>query len=424
MRFDTKCLHAGFEPFRFSHNPALVPIYQNTSFLFDSVEDAVALFSLEKEGHIYTRISNPTVEVLEKRVAELELGASAVATSSGQSAITLAILALAKEGDEIISSPQLYGGTYTLFKYTLSRMGIRVRFVDVNDLSALERAITPRTKAVYAEILGNPSLRPLDVSAVAEVCHRNGLPLIVDNTFATPYLVQPVKWGADIVVHSATKYLSGHGTSIGGIIVDSGKFDWSASGRFPEMCGPEPAYHDISFCEKFKDSPYGARARLLLLRDVGSCMSPFNAYLILLGIETLHLRMQRHSENAFAVAQFLKDHPAVSQVFYPGLEDGENYPIAKKYFSRGLFGGMVCFSLRSGREGGKRFISNLKLFYHLANVGDARSLVIHPASTTHQQLSPEELRACGIDEGFVRLSVGLEAVEDIIADLDSALQGL
>ncbi len=424
MRFETRCLHGGFDPYKFRDNPALVPIYQNTSFLFHSPEEAGELFSLEKEGHLYSRISNPTVEVLEKRISVLEGGISAVATSSGQSAITLAILTLAREGDEIISSPYLYGGTYTLFKYTLSRLGIRVKFVDVNQPNELKKAITEKTKAVYGEVLGNPSLIPLDIELVSKVCHEEGIPLIVDNTFATPYLVQPIRWGADIVVHSLTKYLSGHGTSIGGVVVDSGRFDWEKSSRFYELVREEPAYHGLNFKERFGDRVFSSRLRALLLRDIGSCLSPMNAYFILLGIETLHLRMQRHSENAMAVAEYLADHPKVARVFYPGLEGGEWYNLARKYFSRNMYGGMVCFSLVGGREAGKRFIHNLPLFYHLANVGDARSLVIHPASTTHQQLDPEELNLCGIDEGFIRLSIGLEAVEDIISALDQALNSV
>ena len=424
MRFETRCLHGGFDPFRFSDNPSLPPIYQNTSFLFQSPQDAADLFSLDEVGHLYSRISNPTIEALESRIASLEGGVSAVATSSGQSAITLTILTLAEEGDEIISSPYLYGGTYTLFKYTLSRLGISVKFVDVNQPEELEKAITDRTKAVYAEILGNPSLVPLDIETVSEVAHRHNLPLIVDNTFATPYLVQPIRWGADIVVHSLTKYLSGHGTSIGGIIVDGGRFDWEGSGRFERLVKGEVAYHGLNFKDKFGGQLFSARLRHLLLRDIGACLSPMNAYLILLGVETLHLRMQRHSENAIAVAEYLEGHLKVNRVFYPGLVGTDGHELAKKYFTRNLYGGMLCFSLAGGKEAGKKFIENLSLFYHLANVGDARSLVIHPASTTHQQLSPEELRACGIDEGFVRLSVGLEAIEDIISDLENALENV
>ncbi len=422
MRFETKCLHSGYNPYDFSFNPALVPIYQNTSFLFDSPESAVRLFSLEEQGQIYTRIGNPTVEVLERRIADLEGGISAVAVASGQSAITLSILAIARQGDEIISSPYIYGGTYTLFKYTLERMGIKVKFVDVNDIGALESAITDKTKAVYAEVLGNPSLVPLDIASVAGLCHSYGIPLIVDSTFATPFLVQPIKWGADIVLHSMTKFLGGHGSCIGGIVVDSGKFLWEESNRFKEVISPEPAYHNLNFKERFGDNLYSARLRMLLLRDIGTCLSPINAYLILLGIETLHLRMRRHSENALAVAQFLEEHSDVSRVYYPGLETDPGHLIAQKYFTRGLYGGIVCFSLKGGRQAGKSFIENLPLFYHLANIGDTKSLVIHPASTTHQQLSDEELRSCGIDEGFIRLSVGLESVEDIVSAVDTALK--
>ncbi len=424
MNFETLCVHGGFSPEDFSYMPSFPPIYQSTSFLFSGVDDAGSKFSLEEDGHIYSRISNPTVSVLEKRIALLEGGVDAVAVSSGQAAITLSILGLAKSGDEIISSPQLYGGTYTLFKYTLPSMGINVKFVDLCDEDVLCSAITEKTKAVYSETLGNPSLVPLDIEKVAAICHRFGVPLIVDNTFATPYLVRPIDWGADIVVHSMTKYLSGHGSCIAGIIVDSGKFDWAASDRFRHIVEPEPAYHNMDFYRKFSKKVFSARLRYLLLRDIGMALSPLNAYLILLGLETLHLRMRQHSDNAMAVAHYLSGHSKVENVYYPGLSDSPYFDIAKKYFSRELYGGMLCFSLRGGRSSGRKFIEGLRLFYHLANVGDIRSLVIHPATTTHQQLTSEELRACGIDEGFVRLSIGIENVSDIISDIESALSSV
>ncbi len=421
MDFETKCLHAGFDPYEFKDNPALVPIYQNTSFLFDSPEHAANLFALKEEGQIYTRIGNTTVAVLEERISQLEEGSAAVAVSSGQAAITLALLGLAGQGDEVIASPYLYGGTYTLFRYTLPRFGIKVRFVDINDLSALEDAINDKTRAIYGEVIGNPSLIPMDIEAVARLAHSYGVALVVDNTFATPFLVQPIKWGADVVVHSMTKYLSGHGTSIGGIIVESGAFDWKASRRYKSLVEPDPAYHNLNFWETFGNTAYTSRIRLSLLRDIGPALSPMNAYLILLGIETLHLRMERHSKNAKIVAEFLENRDDISRVFYPGLKSNPYFELAEKYFYRGLFSGMVCFSLKQGRSAGETFIKNLPLFYHLANVGDARSLVIHPASTTHQQLTSEELEACGIDEGFIRLSIGIESIEDIITAIEKAL---
>ncbi len=421
MEFETKCLHSGFDPYEFKDNPALPPIYQNTSFLFDSPEHAANLFALKDEGQIYTRIGNTTVSVLEERVARLEEGSGAVAVSSGQAAITLAILGLAGQGDEVIASSYLYGGTYTLFRYTLPRFGIKVKFVDINDLSALKDAINDKTRAIYGEVIGNPSLIPMDIEAIAKVAHSYGIALVVDNTFATPFLVQPIKWGADVIVHSMTKYLSGHGTSIGGIIVESGNFDWKGSGRYPSLIQPDPAYHNLNFWETFGNTAYTNRVRLSLLRDIGPALSPMNAYLILLGIETLHLRMERHSENAKIVAEFLESRDDVSKVFYPGLKSSPYFELAKKYFYRGLFSGMVCFSLKRGRSAGEAFIKNLPLFYHLANVGDARSLVIHPASTTHQQLTLEQLEAAGIDEGFIRLSIGIESIEDIVTAIEKAL---
>lgn len=404
-----------------------VPIYQTTSYVFKDTQDAADLFALKKFGNIYSRLMNPTVDVLEKRVAQLEGGVAALATSSGQAAITISILNLASSGDHIVSSGSLYGGTYTLFNYTLRKLGIDVTFVDSTDPENFRKAIKKNTKALYAETVGNPKLDALDIEKVAEIAHENGIPLIVDNTVATPCLVAPIHFGADIVVHSATKYLGGQGTSIGGVIVDSGKFNWSG-GKFPGLSEPDPSYHGLNFVETFGNFPgagniaFAIKARVSLLRDMGSCLSPFNAFLILLGIETLHLRMPRHSENAMEVARFLKGHEKVSWVNYPGLVEHPQHEVARKYFANGWYSGIVGFGIKGGLESGKKFINSLKLFSHLANIGDARSLAIHPASTTHQQLSPAEQKAAGVTEDFIRLSIGIEDIEDIIDDLTQALR--
>ncbi|NLG83932.1 MAG: O-acetylhomoserine aminocarboxypropyltransferase/cysteine synthase [Firmicutes bacterium] len=417
---ETLAVHAGQVP-----DPATgaraVPIYQTTSYVFKSAEQAADLFALKEFGYIYTRLTNPTTEVLERRVAALEGGVGALAVASGQAAITLAILNLAGAGDEIVSADNLYGGTYNLFHYTLARLGITVRFVDASDPENFARAITPRTKAIYAESIGNPKLDVLDFAAVAELAHAHGLPLIVDNT-VTPYLVRPIEHGADIVVYSATKFLGGHGTSLGGIIVDAGRFDWKA-GKHPLISAPDPSYHGLDFVEAFR--PYGniayiVKARVGLLRDLGPALSPFNAFLLLQGIETLHLRMPRHAENALKVAEYLAGHPKVSWVNYPGLPTSPHYAKARKYFPLGA-GAIGGFGVKGGKEAGVRCIERLRLISHLANVGDAKTLVIHPASTTHQQLSEEEQLATGVTPDFIRLSVGIEHVEDIIADLDQAL---
>lgn len=404
-----------------------VPIYQTTSYVFKDTQEAADLFALKKFGNLYTRLSNPTVDVFEKRVALLEGGVAAVATSSGQAAITLAILNIASSGDHIVSSSSLYGGTYTLFNYTFRKLGIDVTFVDSTDPENFRKAIKKNTKALYSETIGNPKLDPLDIEKVSEIAHENGIPLIVDNTVATPCLVAPIHFGADIVVHSATKYLGGQGTSIGGVVVDSGKFNW-AGGKFPGLSEPDPSYHGLNFVETFGNFPgagniaFAVKARVSLLRDMGGCLSPFNAFLILLGIETLHLRMPRHSENALEVARFLKGHDKVSWVNYPGLVEHPQHEIARKYFKNGWYSGIVGFGIKGGLESGKKFINSLKLFSHLANIGDARSLAIHPASTTHQQLSPAEQKAAGVTEDFIRLSIGIEDVEDIIEDLTQALE--
>ncbi|MFH1847244.1 MAG: O-acetylhomoserine aminocarboxypropyltransferase/cysteine synthase family protein [Candidatus Omnitrophota bacterium] len=422
---ETLGIHGGYSP-----DPATgasaVPVYQTASYVFKNTQDAADLFALKKKGNIYSRLTNPTVEVFEKRIAELEGGTAAVAVSSGQAAISLAILNLASGGDEIVSSSSLYGGTYTLFNYTLRKFGIKFTFVDPAEPKNFEGAITDKTKAIYAETLGNPGLDALDFEKVSGVAKKYGIPLIVDNTVGTPYLVNPIKYGADIVVHSATKYIGGHGTSIGGIIIDAGQFDWE-NGKFPQLVEPDPSYHGLSFIEKFGNVPdegnivFAARTRLSLLRDIGSCLSPFNAFLFLLGIETLHLRMRKHSENALKIAKFLNKHKKVSWVNYPGLSGHPQHQIARKYFKDGLYSGLVGFGINGGLESGKNFIDALELFSHLANIGDAKSLAIHPASTTHQQLSSEEQRSAGVTEDFIRLSVGIEDADDLINDLEQAL---
>jgi len=417
--FDTLALHGGQEVDPYTLSRA-VPIYQTTSYLFRDTEHAARLFAVEEEGNIYSRIMNPTVSVFEKRVDLLEGGVGALATASGQSAELIAILNIAKEGDEIVSSISLYGGTYNLFAVTLKRLGINVKFVDPSDPENFRKAITPRTKAIYAETLGNPKLDTLDIERVAHIAHNAGIPLIIDNTIPSPYLVRPIDYGADIVIHSATKFIGGHGTSIGGIIVDSGKFNWQ-NGKFPEITEPDSTYHGLNYIEKFGASAYIAKARLQLMRDLGACMSPFNAFLFLLGLETLPVRMERHSQNAMKVAEFLKNHSKVSWVNYPGLPDNPYYNIARKYFRRGLFGAIIGFGVKGGLEAGKKFINNLKLLSHLANIGDAKSLAIHPASTTHAQLTPEEQISAGVTPDFIRLSIGLESVDDIIYDIDQAL---
>ncbi|GAB7027439.1 homocysteine synthase [Geotalea toluenoxydans] len=417
---ETLALHAGQKPDS-ATNARAVPIYQTTSFVFNDSDHAARLFGLQEFGNIYTRIMNPTSDVFEQRVAALEGGVAALAVASGQSAITLAILTLAHAGDEIVSATSLYGGTYNLFHYTLPQMGITVRFVDPADPENFRKAITPKTRLIYGETVGNPKLDTLDIEKVAAIAHENGLPLIIDNTMPSPYLVQPLKHGADIVVHSATKFIGGHGTSIGGVIVDGGSFNWG-NGKFPELSEPDPSYHGINFWQALGNIAFIIKVRVHLLRDVGPAVSPFNSFLFLLGLETLHLRMERHSTNALAVAQFLKNHPKVAWVNYPGLPDNQSYKIASKYHTRGLFGAMVGFGIKGGSiEDGKKFIDALKLHSLLANIGDAKSLVIHPASTTHQQLSPEEQLSAGVTPDFIRLSVGIENVNDLIADLDQAL---
>lgn len=422
-RAETLALHAGQEVDPTTKSRA-VPIYQTTSYVFDDADHAARLFGLQEFGNIYTRLMNPTTDVLEKRVAALEGGIAALAVASGQSAISLALLTLAHAGDEIVASTSLYGGTYNLFRYTLPQLGVTVRFVDPGDPENFRGAITDKTKAVFAETLGNPKLDTLDIAAVAAIAHEHGVPLVIDNTVPSPYLVNPLAHGADIVVHSATKFIGGHGTSIGGLIVSGGDFDWG-NGKFPQFSEPDPSYHGINFLEALGNLAYIIKVRVQLLRDVGPALSPFNAFQFLQGLETLHLRMERHSQNALRVAEFLQQHPKVGWVNYPGLPDHPSFAIASKTFKYGLYGALLGFGIKDGGiDEGKRFIDSLQLHSLLANIGDAKSLVIHPASTTHQQLSAEDQLATGVTPDFIRLSVGLEHVDDIIADLDQALNQL
>ena len=418
--FETLSLHAGQETADSATGARAVPIYQTTSYVFDSPEHAANLFALKQFGNIYTRIMNPTQDAFERRVAALEGGVGALAAASGQSAETLAILNIAGPGDEIVSSASLYGGTYNLFHYTLPKLAITVRFVDSRDSENFRLAINERTKAVYAETVGNPRLDTLDIRAVADIAHENGVPLIVDNTLPTPYLVQPLKHGADIVVHSATKFIGGHGTALGGIIVDSGKFDWT-NGRFPSFVEPDPSYHGLRYVEALGPIAYIIKARVQLMRDIGAATTPFNSWLFLQGLETLPLRMERHSQNALRIAEFLEGHSAVSWVNYPGLKSHPQHEVAAKYHTHG-YGAIVGFGIKGGLEAGKQLIRHVELFSHLANVGDVKSLIIHPASTTHSQLTPEEQLETGVTPDFIRLSVGLETVDDLIDDLDQALK--
>ena len=397
-----------------------VPIYQTTSYVFQDADHAARLFGLQEFGNIYTRIMNPTTDVFEKRVAALEGGVAALATASGQAAETLAITNLANQGEEIISTTSLYGGTYNLFHYTLPKYGITVRFADADDFDGIRALINNKTRAIYTETLGNPKLDIADIETLAAIAHEHRLPLIIDNTSVSPALSRPIEWGADIVVESATKYIGGHGTSIGGVIVDAGKFDWKASGRFHDFTEPDPSYHGLSFADAFGPLAFILKARVQGLRDTGAALSPFNAFLFLQGIETLHLRLERHSQNALAVAKFLEQHPGVDWVNYPGLASSKYFERAKKYLPDGQ-SGLVTFGIKGGYEAGKRLINSLKLFSLLANIGDAKSLVIHPASTTHQQLTSEEQIGTGVSPELVRLSVGIEDLRDILADLDQAI---
>lgn len=421
LKVESLALHGGQEADPTTGSRA-VPIYQTTSYQFRDTDHAANLFALTEFGNIYTRLMNPTNDVLEKRLALLEGGVGALAVSSGQSAITLALLNIAQAGDEIVSANNLYGGTYNLFHYTFPRMGITVKFVASNDLEELQRAITPRTKAVYAESIGNPKLDVADLEGISSVAHKNGLPFVLDNT-VSPYILKPFDFGVDIIVYSATKFLGGHGTSLGGLIVDSGKFDWTG-GKFPLITAPDPSYHGLEFVEALKpmgNIAYIIKARTGLLRDLGPAMSPFNAFLILQGVETLHLRMPRHSENALAVAEYLEKHPQVAWVNYPGLASSPEKARADKYLVRGT-GAIIGFGIKGGAEAGKKFINSLEMISHLANVGDAKTLAIHPATTTHQQLSAAEQLATGVTPDFIRLSVGIEHIDDIIDDINQALE--
>jgi len=426
-RYETLQLHAGHEPDTATNSRA-VPIYQTTSYNFNDADHAANLFALKEFGNIYTRIMNPTNDVFEKRIAALEGGVAALAVASGQAAEHLAITAIAQAGDNIISTSYLYGGTYNLFKVTLPRLGINVKFVSGDDPAEFEKLIDDNTKALYLETIGNPKLNIPDFQAIAEVAHRNGIPLIVDNTFgAAGFLSRPIEHGADIVVASATKWIGGHGTSIGGVIVDSGNFDWG-NGKFPLFTEPSPGYHGLVFNDVFgKDSQFGniafiIRARVEGLRDFGPALSPFNSFLFIQGLETLSLRIERHNQNALTLAKWLKTHSAVDWVWYPGLEDHPSHQNAKKYLRPGLFGSILSFGIKGGIEAGKRFVNNVNLASLLANVGDAKTLVIHPASTTHQQLSDDEQVRSGVLPEQIRVSVGIEHIDDIIEDLDNALK--
>ncbi|MCW2847882.1 MAG: O-acetylhomoserine aminocarboxypropyltransferase [Marmoricola sp.] len=422
-RPETLTVHAGQEEPDSATNARAVPIYQTTSYVFDDTEHAANLFALAEPGNIYTRIMNPTQSVFEERITQLEGGVGALATASGSAATTYAVQNLTYAGDNIVAISTLYGGTYALFAHTLPQFGIEVRFVDPNKPEDLAQHVDDKTKLVFAETIGNPKLNVVDIRGWADAAHALGLPLIVDNTAPTPFLCRPFDLGADIIVHSATKYIGGHGTSIGGVIVDSGKFDWSAHAeRFPGLTQPDGAYHGVVWTEAVGEIAFIIRARTVLLRNTGAAIAPLNSWLFLQGLETLHLRMERHSSNALAVAQFLQNHELVSWVSYPGLAGSDQKEVADRTYIAGRgYGGLVSFGVKSGRDGGKRFVEALELFSHLANIGDAKSLAIHNATTTHSQLTPEELELAGVPEDLVRLSIGIEHVEDLIADLDQAL---
>ncbi|WP_136609009.1 homocysteine synthase [Paenibacillus dokdonensis] len=419
LSFETLAVHAGQEidPTTLSR---AVPLYQTTSYGFKDTDHAANLFALKEFGNIYTRLMNPTTDVFEQRVAALEGGVGALATSSGQAAITFSVLNIAGAGDEIVSSSTLYGGTYNLFSTTLAKLGIKVHFVDASDPENFRAAINENTKALYAETIGNPKGDVLDIEAVANIAHEHGVPLILDNTFPSPYLLRPIEHGADVVVHSATKFIGGHGTSIGGVIVDGGKFDWAKSGKFPGLTEPDPSYHGVVYTEAVGPMAYIIKARVQLLRDMGATISPFNSWMLLQGLETLHLRMDRHSSNALKVAQYLESHDAVEWVSYAGLPSHPSYELAQKYLPKGQ-GAILTFGIKGGKEAGRKVIENVKLFSHLANVGDSKSLIIHPASTTHQQLSEEEQIAAGVNPEMLRLSIGTEAIDDILYDLEQAI---
>jgi O-acetylhomoserine (thiol)-lyase len=420
LGFDTRCLHAGYQQAEATTGARAVPIYQTSSYCFKDTDHAARLFALQEFGNIYTRLMNPTTDVLEQRVASLEGGVAAVAFASGMAAITAALTTLLRQGDEIVSSTRLYGGTVTLFEHTLPRYGIKVNWVDSDDPADFDRAVTEKTKVLYVETVGNPALNVPDFEGLARVANKHGLVFMVDNTVASPALCRPIEHGAHIVVHSLTKYLGGHGTSIGGIVVDSGRYPWG-EGKFPDLTEPDTSYHGVEFYKTFGAIAYAVKLRTGPLRNEGACLSPFNAFLILQGIETLPLRMERHSANAQAVAEFLVRHKKVSEVYYPGLPGHATQHLAEKYLPEGA-SGLVGFEIAGGVEAGKKFIEALQVFSHLANIGDAKSLAIHPASTTHQQLSEQELIAAGVTPSFIRLSIGIESIDDILEDLRQALE--
>jgi O-acetylhomoserine (thiol)-lyase len=420
LKFDTLQVHAGQKPDPATNSRA-VPIYQTTSYVFDNTEHAANLFALKESGNIYTRMMNPTTDVFEQRIAALEGGKAALAVASGSAAITYSILNIAGTGDEIVSASTLYGGTYNLFATTLPKLGIKTTFVNPDDPENFRKAINDKTKALYIEVIGNPGINLVDIEAVAKIAHDNGIPLIVDNTFGTPYLIKPIEFGADIVVHSATKFIGGHGTSIGGVIIDSGNFDWAGSGKFPGLTEPDPSYHGVKYVEAVGEIAYIIKARVQLLRDTGASISPFNSFLLLQGLETLSLRVEKHVSNAKKIAEFLSNHPLVSWVNYPSLKGNKYYDLAQKYLPKGA-GSIFTFGIKGGVEAGKKFIESLEIFSLLANVADAKSLVIHPASTTHAQLSESDQKAAGVTPDMIRLSIGIEDVDDLIYDLDNALK--
>jgi len=420
LKFDTLQVHAGQKPDPTTGSRA-VPIYQTTSYVFNNAEHAANLFALKEFGNIYTRIMNPTNDVLEQRIAALEGGVGALAVASGSAAITYSILNIAGSGDQIVAASTLYGGTYNLFSTTLPKLGITTVFVNPDDPENFRKAINEKTKAVYIESIGNPGINIIDIEAVAKIAHENGLPLIVDNTFGTPYLIKPIEFGADIVVHSATKFIGGHGTSIGGLIVDSGKFDWAGSKKFPGLTEPDPSYHGVKYVEALGPLAYIIKARVQLLRDTGAAISPFNSFLLLQGLETLSLRVEKHVFNTKKIVEFIRNHPQVSWVNYPSLEGNKYYQLAQKYLPKGA-GSIFTFGIKGGIEAAKKFIEGLEIFSLLANVADAKSLVIHPASTTHSQLTEEEQKAAGVTPDQIRLSIGIEDADDLIYDLEQAFQ--
>lgn len=417
-RFETNQLHAGQSVDPTTHSRA-VPIYQTTSFVFNDTAQAENMCALKENGNLYSRFTNPTVAVFEERMAVLEGGVAALATSSGSSAITYAILNIAKSGDEIVAAATLYGGTFNLLSMTLPRLGINTTFVNPDDYEAYTNAITPKTRAIYIESIGNPGINIIDIEKVAGIAHKNGIPLIVDNTFGTPYLIRPIEFGADIIVHSATKFIGGHGTTIGGVIIDGGNFDWAKSGKFPDFTEPDRSYHGIRYAADIGSAAYALKARVQLLRDTGACLSPFNAFLLIQGLETLSLRVERHVENAKIIAAYLESHPKVDWISYPSLLGNKYYDLAAKYFPKGC-GSIFTFGIKGGESSARKFIDSLEIFSQLLNVADAKSLIIHPYSTTHSQLSDSEKLSAGVTNDLIRVSIGIENVQDLIDDIDSA----